>query len=41
MKPKQLLFHDSARDKIRCGASALAEAVRVTLGLRGRAVNRY
>ena len=38
MKPKQLLFHDSARDKIRCGMSALAEAVKVTLGPRGRTV---
>ena len=29
MKPKQLLFHDSAREKIRRGMDALAEAVKV------------
>ena len=38
MKPKQLLFHDAARDKIRRGMDALAEAVKVTLGPRGRTV---
>jgi chaperonin GroEL len=38
MKPKQLLFHDDARDKIRRGMDALAEAVKVTLGPRGRTV---
>jgi chaperonin GroEL len=38
MTPKQLLFHDDARDKIRRGVDALAEAVKVTLGPRGRTV---
>jgi chaperonin GroEL len=38
MKPKQLIFHDAARDKIRRGVDALAEAVKVTLGPRGRTV---
>jgi len=38
MKPKQLIFHDAAREKIRCGVDALAEAVKVTLGPRGRTV---
>lgn len=38
MKAKQLLFHDEARDKIRRGVDALAEAVKVTLGPRGRTV---
>ena len=38
MSPKQLVFHDAARDKIRRGVDALAEAVKVTLGPRGRTV---
>jgi chaperonin GroEL len=38
MKPKQLLFHDDARDKIWRGMDALAEAVKITLGPRGRTV---
>ena len=38
MAAKQLLFHDSARERIRRGVDALAEAVRVTLGPRGRTV---
>ncbi len=38
MNPKQLVFHDAARDKIRRGVDALAEAVKVTLGPRGRTV---
>ncbi len=38
MKAKQLLFQDAARDKIRRGVDALAEAVKVTLGPRGRTV---
>jgi chaperonin GroEL len=38
MKAKQLVFHDDARDKIRRGVDALAEAVKVTLGPRGRTV---
>ena len=38
MQPKQLLFHDAARAKIRSGVDALAEAVKVTLGPRGRTV---
>jgi chaperonin GroEL len=38
MPAKQLLFHDDARERIRRGASRLAEAVKVTLGPRGRTV---
>jgi chaperonin GroEL len=38
MQAKQLLFHDVARDKIRRGVDALAQAVKVTLGPRGRTV---
>ena len=38
MPAKQLLFHEAAREKIRRGVDALAEAVRVTLGPRGRTV---
>ena len=38
MKPKQLIFHDLAREKIRRGVDTLAEAVKVTLGPRGRTV---
>ena len=38
MTAKQLIFHDDARDKIRRGVDALAEAVKVTLGPRGRTV---
>jgi len=35
---KQLVFHDAARERIRHGVDALAEAVKVTLGPRGRTV---
>lgn len=38
MTVKQLLFHDDARDKIRRGVDTLAQAVKVTLGPRGRTV---
>ena len=38
MPAKQLLFHDDARKRIHHGASLLAQAVRVTLGPRGRTV---
>ena len=38
MVAKQLIFHEDARDKIRRGVDALAEAVKVTLGPRGRTV---
>jgi chaperonin GroEL len=38
MQAKHLLFHDAARAKIRSGVDALAEAVKVTLGPRGRTV---
>lgn len=38
MKPKQLLFHDEARQKIWRGVEILAQAVMVTLGPRGRTV---
>ena len=38
MKAKHLIFHDDAREKIRKGVDALAEAVKVTMGPRGRTV---
>ena len=38
MAAKRLLFHDDARDRIRRGVDILAEAVKVTLGPRGRTV---
>jgi chaperonin GroEL len=38
MPAKQIIFHDSARARIRRGVDALAEAVKVTLGPRGRTV---
>jgi chaperonin GroEL len=38
MAAKQLIFHEAARDRIRRGVDALAEAVKVTLGPRGRTV---
>jgi chaperonin GroEL len=38
MVAKQLLFHEEARNKIRRGVDALADAVKVTLGPRGRTV---
>ena len=38
MAAKQLVFHDAARERIRHGVDALAEAVKVTLGPRGRTV---
>jgi chaperonin GroEL len=38
MAAKQLLFHDAARERIRHGVDVLAEAVKVTLGPRGRTV---
>jgi chaperonin GroEL len=38
MAAKQLLFREEARDKIRRGVEALADAVKVTLGPRGRTV---
>jgi chaperonin GroEL len=38
MAAKQLLFGQDARDKLRLGVDTLAEAVRVTLGPRGRTV---
>lgn len=38
MSAKQLVFHEAARDKIRRGVETLAEAVKVTLGPRGRTV---
>ena len=38
MKAKHLIFHEEARDKIRRGVDALAEAVKVTMGPRGRTV---
>jgi chaperonin GroEL len=38
MAAKELLFHDNARDRIVAGANILADAVKVTLGPRGRTV---
>ena len=38
MTAKQLLFHDDARDKILAGVNTLADAVKVTLGPKGRNV---
>jgi chaperonin GroEL len=38
MAAKQLIFHDDARQRIRRGVDALAQAVKVTLGPRGRTV---
>lgn len=38
MAAKQLLFGDDARERIRRGVDALADAVKVTLGPRGRTV---
>ncbi len=38
MAAKQILFGQDARDKLRRGVDTLAEAVRVTLGPRGRTV---
>jgi chaperonin GroEL len=38
MKAKQLVFHETAREKIMRGVDALAEAVTITLGPRGRTV---
>jgi chaperonin GroEL len=38
MPAKQLIFHEAARDKIRRGVEILADAVKVTLGPRGRTV---
>jgi chaperonin GroEL len=38
MAAKQLVFHDAARERILRGVNALAQAVKVTLGPRGRTV---
>ncbi len=38
MAARQLSFHDDARERLRRGIDALAEAVKVTLGPRGRTV---
>ncbi len=38
MPPKQILFDDAVRARIRAGVDALANAVKVTLGPRGRNV---
>ena len=38
MAGKEILFHDSARERIVTGANMLADAVKVTLGPRGRTV---
>lgn len=38
MSHKQLLFHSAAREKVLRGASALADAVRVTLGPKSKSV---
>lgn len=44
MPAKDLLFHDDARAKLRSGLNTLADAVKITLGPKGRTVvleNRY
>ena len=38
MTAKQLLYREDARDKIRRGVNTMADAVKVTLGPRGRTV---
>lgn len=38
MPHKRILFHSSAREKVLRGASALADAVRVTLGPKSKSV---
>jgi len=38
MTGKTIVFGDDARSKIRCGVDAMADAVKVTLGPRGRTV---
>ena len=38
MAARQLIFHEDARERIRRGVDTLAEAVKVTLGPRGRTV---
>ena len=38
MAAKQIIYREDARDKIRRGVDALADAVKVTLGPRGRTV---
>ncbi|MEY3124670.1 MAG: 60 kDa chaperonin, partial [Pseudomonadota bacterium] len=38
MTAKKMMYRDDARDKIRKGVDALADAVKVTLGPRGRTV---
>ena len=38
MSHKQVLFRSAAREKILCGATQLADAVRVTLGPKSKAV---
>ena len=38
MAAKQILFHQSARDRLLVGVDKLANAVRVTLGPRGQNV---
>lgn len=38
MSAKQVLFHDAARAKVLTGVNVLADAVKVTLGPRGRSV---
>ena len=38
MPARQLLFHTAAREKVLHGATALADAVRITLGPRSRCV---
>ena len=38
MAHKQVLFHSAAREKVLAGATALADAVRVTLGPKSKSV---
>ncbi len=41
MPAKQVVFHDAARARIVVGVDVLADAVKVTLGPRGRNISRY
>jgi chaperonin GroEL len=38
MAHKQVLFHSAAREKVLRGASLLADAIRVTLGTKSKAL---
>jgi chaperonin GroEL len=40
MTAKQIAFHDAARERVVAGVNVLANAVKTTLGPRGRNVAR-